>query len=83
MRHYPSKLSSRMASRIFFSRGAKVFLTASGETVVRLSRSPTGYWTGGGIVGRARVKGMFARIANEVVVWFQQQGLLVTTRHMT
>lgn len=65
----------------YYCVGLSVFGGPGGETVVRLLRAPTGYWTGGGLVGKARVSGAFARITNEVIEEFTRRGVLVGVQH--
>ena len=62
----------------YFEFGVQIFQDPGGETILRLSRNPVGYW--GGLVGRARVAGTFGRIANEVITWLHQQGMLAGIR---
>jgi hypothetical protein len=65
----------------YYCVGLTVFTAPGGETVVRLLRAPTGYWTGGGLIGKARVSGTFAKIVNELVGEFTRQGILVGVQH--
>jgi hypothetical protein len=65
----------------YYCVGVTVFTGAQGETVIRLLRAPTGYWTGGGIIGKARVSGAFADITNELVAAFTEQGVLAGVQH--
>jgi hypothetical protein len=65
----------------YYRVGFTVFTDPGGGTIVRLLRAPTGYWTGGGLIGKARVSGAFARITNELIDGFTQQGVLLGVRH--
>lgn len=49
----------------------------NGETVIRLLRAKTGYFTGGGLVGRSRTATTFRQVVYDLEQGFQQRGLLL------
>jgi hypothetical protein len=65
----------------YFRIGVQLFAGADDQTVIRLLRSPTGYWTGGGLVGRARTAGKFKQISNDLIQAFHQRGVLADVQH--
>ena len=65
----------------YYCVGVTVFTGPGGETVIRLLRAPTNLFTGGGLIGKARVSGAFAKITNELIAAFTQQGVLVGVQH--
>ncbi len=47
----------------YYCVGVSVFTGPSGESVVRLLRAPTGFFSGGGLVGKARARASSAASA--------------------
>jgi hypothetical protein len=66
----------------YFRIPFQLFGGPEGQTVIRLMRAHTGYWTGGGLVGRARVSGAFKQISNDLIQGLTARGVLADVAHL-
>ena len=61
----------------YFRIDVHLLVGPGGETLIRLIRAKTGYFTGGGLVGKSRTATTFRQVVYDLEQGFRQRGLLL------